>query len=237
MSVELWLVVALVVAFAATMQGVVGVGLGMISAPILAIIDPAFIPGPFMVAAILMTVLMFLREREHAEPRSIGWAFVGRVPGSLLGFLALTTWTTRTLSLVLGSVVLAGVMISVTNLRFQVTSPSLVLAGTAAGFMGTSTGVGGPPMALLLQRGAPEVVRATLAGFFLAGLMLSITLLLVSGEMGSEGLLLGLRLCPSVLVGFLVSSRLRGVVDGGRLRPALLAISAGSALTLLARNL
>ena len=72
------LVVTLVtVAFAAAVQGSLGLGMALIAAPILLLIDPRLVPGPFLVAVLVVTVLMTRREWSDVKTTSIGWAGAG----------------------------------------------------------------------------------------------------------------------------------------------------------------
>ena len=103
--------------------------------------------------------------------------------------------------------------------------------------MGTTTGVGGPPMALLYQRWAPHVVRATLSAYFAVGTVLSIVALTVAGDLTARQWRLGLLLVPGVVVGLAASPWVRRHVDGPRFRPILLAICAASAVLLLLEQL
>jgi hypothetical protein len=61
--------------------------------------------------------------------------------------------------------------------------------------------------------------------------------LAVAGEFGTSDLLLTLRLVPSVLIGVVLSSRLRPVLDHGWLAPAVYVLSGSFAVLLLLRSL
>jgi hypothetical protein len=46
------------VTIGSTVQGSVGLGLGLVAAPILALIDPMLIPGPILLCGLVLTLLM-----------------------------------------------------------------------------------------------------------------------------------------------------------------------------------
>lgn len=221
----------------AMLQGSVGFGMNVLAAPILAVIDPRFVPGPLLVAAGVMTALVLVRERAALSVRQVGWAFAGRIPGSVLGALAVAAMSVRTLSITLAVIVLAAVAVSAVGVTVPITRRSLVIAGGLSGFTGTSTSVGGPPMALLYQRQEGAGIRADLSGFFLLGVMLSITLLALTGAFGADELRLGALTIPPVVLGFIASRWTRERVSGPRVRPAVLALAGLSAFGLLVRTL
>ena len=63
---------------------------------------------------------------------------------------------------------------SITGRLFRPTDRSLVVAGLASGFAATTTGVGGPPMALTYQNSDPATMRATISAFFSIGTLMSL---------------------------------------------------------------
>lgn len=232
------LLVALVVlGIGAALQGSVGFGMNVIAAPVLMAVDPRFVPGPLLVAAALVTALTLLRERRSVVFGQVGWAFAGRIPGALVGALAVAALSVRALSLTLSVVVLLAVAVSLAGVRVRLSRRSLFIAGAVSGFTGTTTAVGGPPMALLYQHERGAAVRGNLAGFFLLGVTLSLALLVAAGAFGLEHLRLSAVTAVPVVVGFALSGRLRHHVDGPRVRPAVLAVAGVSALALLVRTL
>ena len=70
-------------------QGSIGFGLGVLSVPLLVLIDARFVPGPLLLAALLLTLLIYRRERQSVQSGELGWAYAGRVAGTVLGYLAL----------------------------------------------------------------------------------------------------------------------------------------------------
>lgn len=227
-----WAVALIAVFVGACAQGSIGFGLGMLAAPVLAITDDDFIPGPLLLVAMVLTCLVALRERGGLDWRGLKWAIVGRIPGSILGTVAVVLLPDRGLIILFAVLVLIGVGLSVAGLRLRPTSATLLSAGAMSGFMGSITSIGGPPMALVYQHRTGPELRATLAAFFVFGSTLSIALLLIAGDMHAVDFRRAGLLLPAMLLGFAVSLPLSSVLDRGYLRPALLAFS-GSTATLL----
>src|SRR5690606_8188638 len=106
-----------------------------------------------------------------------------------------------------------------------------------SGVTNTVAAVGGPPMALVYQSQRGPHIRATLSVIFAVGTTISMIALWYFGQFGLHDLALGGLLVPSILLGFFVSRYLAPLVDAHALRPAVLILSGGSALVLLARTL
>lgn len=227
----------LVVAVGASVQGVLGFGLGLIGAPILALLDPSLVPGPLLFAVLPLTILVARRERGALDLRGVRWALVGRVPGTIVGSLAVAALPEGPLKILLGSLVLVAVGVSVAGWYVRPTTTTLLGAGVMSGFMGTTTSIGAPPIALLYQRQSGPELRSTLAAYFVVGGMFSLSTLAVAGQFGVTELRAGLVLLPGVLAGYLGSGALARLLDRGYTRPAVLGLSAGASLALILREL
>lgn len=225
------------VAVGACAQGAVGFGLGLVAAPVLALIDDDFVPGPLLVVALLLTLLVALREWGGLDWRGVRWAMIGRIPGSIGGTIAVVLLPERGLIILFAVLVLAGVGLSVVGWKVQPTSNTLFTAGAASGFMGSVTSIGGPPMALVYQRRSGQELRSTLAVFFVFGSSLSILLLIVAGEFHGADLRRAGMLAPAMLVGYAASRILNRWLDRGYTRPALLTFSALASVALLVINI
>lgn len=235
MTVHEVVVVVAVVALGATLQGTVGFGMNVLAAPVVVQIEPDLVPGPLLLAALGLTSMAALRERTTLDLRGAGWIVAGRVPGSVLGAVAVAILSTRGLSLALAVVVLGAVVASASGVSVPQTRTTMASAGVVAGFSSTTTAVGGPPIALVLQsRPGPEL-RSTLGAIFGVGVVMSIATLALTGEFGTRDLELGAVVAPAAVAGFAVSGPLRPHVDRGRTRTAVLAVSAGAAVVLLVR--
>jgi uncharacterized membrane protein YfcA len=141
------------------------------------------------------------------------------------------------LAVLVGLSVLVAVAVSLTDWRVPLTDPALVGAGAASGFTGTTTGVGGPPMALTYQHHDPAVMRATISAFFFVGAIFSAVALWAAGEIGARQLELSGLLLPAVLLGTVTARVLRHRLRPEIVRPAVLVVCAGSAVLLLVDSL
>ncbi|HEY5874116.1 MAG TPA: sulfite exporter TauE/SafE family protein [Ilumatobacteraceae bacterium] len=233
MSTVAWTIAMAIVAIGACAQGSLGFGLGLLAAPVLALINDDFVPGPLLMVAFVLTILVATRERGRLDVRGVKWAVIGRVPGSVVGAVAVVTLPDRTLIVVFATLVLIGVILSVVGWSIMPTPTTLFTAGATSGVMGSITSIGGPPMALVYQHRSGPELRATLALFFVFGSALSIFLLSIAGEIGPGDVRTAAALLPAMLVGYVASRWVGRWLDRGYLRPALLGFSAAASLTLL----
>lgn len=214
------------VATGAVIQGSVGLGLGLLAAPILALIDPRLIPGPLLFAALGLTILVSRREWQAIDFSGLKWALTGRVAGTLLAGLTLVAVPKRDLAFIFGALILVAVALTASGMSWPPTARNLILAGFLSGLMGTLVSIGGPPMALVYQRASGPRLRGTLSSFFVVGATLSLIMLGLVGRFGLQELIWGSILLPGTLLGFAISNRTAPLLDRGYTRSAVLIISA-----------
>jgi uncharacterized membrane protein YfcA len=229
--VVLW--AGLVVAVGAVVQGTVGFGMALVAAPLLALLDPQYVPVPLIVIAGAHAVLALVREWRDADWRGVGWALAGRLPGAVLGATVVAVLPYREFATFVAVAVLLCVAASLVRLHLRPTRPALLVAGTVSGVSGTAAGIGGPPVALLYQNEHGATVRATLGAYFGLGTLLSLAVLAAGGQVDGAHLLQGVVLIPFMAAGFLLSNPLRRILDRGWTRPAVLGLAAVTAVALL----
>jgi uncharacterized membrane protein YfcA len=225
------------VAVGALVQGLIGFGLALIAVPIVALVEPTLLPVPILLVATVHAALSLVRERAHVDWTDVGWAMLGRLPGTVVGVVLVDRLTGPAFGLLVGGAVLVGVAVSVVSWRPRPTPRALVVAGLLSGSFGTSMSIGGPPLALLYQARPGPQVRATLGAFFVLGAVVSLAGLGIAGQVNRHQLAVGVGLVPFLVAGFAASGPLRRVLDARGLRPAVLAVSALSALLLIGRSL
>ncbi|HHF51966.1 MAG TPA: sulfite exporter TauE/SafE family protein, partial [Candidatus Aminicenantes bacterium] len=54
----------IIATFGSALQGTIGFGLGLIGVPLLVMLNPAYVPGPVLLSALCLTVLIAQRERH-----------------------------------------------------------------------------------------------------------------------------------------------------------------------------
>ena len=228
--------VTLVVAAGTTVQGTVGFGAALVAAPLLVLIEPTLVPGPISVGAIAFGFLMLTRETGAAHWEAIRWPAIGLLPGAIVGAVIVASLADRDqLTIFSATMVLVAVALSLGGLHPRRRPPQLLAGGAASGFMATSVGIGGPPVALFFQHASGSEIRGALARFFILSSAAAITLLAVVGRFGWHELGEGLLLVPGAACGFLLSGRLVGRFDRGHVRTAVLTLSTASAVAAIVR--
>jgi uncharacterized membrane protein YfcA len=235
-SVTAYSVIAVAILFASCLQASIGFGMGMLAAPVVALVDPSLIPGTLIMLASLVTLMVVIRERTAIDVRGTGWALVGRVPGTVAGALLLAAMPERALALAIAGVVLAGVL--VTSLGWAPTPRrrNLVLAGATSGVLGTATSIGGPPMALVWQRSTGAELRGTMSGFFLIGSVLSIGMLSLTGSIDGDTWRWFAFLIPATVVGYALSRWANRLLNQQRQRWTAIVVSAAGAVVLVVQQ-
>ena len=213
-----------------------GFGMGLVAAPLLVLIDPELIPGPMLCAGFLLAAMITVRDRASADGRGVKWLILGRLPGMVLGALAVVWLSTTGLAIVFAFAVLILVAVSVAGLSLPQTTPALLGAGIMSGLMGTTLGVGGPPLALVYQRSSGSEIRGTLAPIQTFGSATSLGALAVVGEFGLAEMGRGLMIAPGMVVGFAASGWVAPRIKPSVVRPAVLAFAVASAIAILLRT-
>lgn len=222
-----------VIFLGAALQGAVGFGLGMIAAPVVGIIAPSLLPGFVILSAFVLTLAATFIERSSIDIRGAGWALAGRVPGSMVGTLLVAWLSDSAITVLVAVTVLAGVAFSLRGWKPAATSTNVALAGVASGVMGTATGIGGPPMALVWHGTAAATYRATMSAYFLIGTVISLGMLLVAGQIPLETFTWSAWAAPVVLLGWGVSRLVAARIDREAVRLGAIVASVAGALIAL----
>lgn len=230
-----WALALAVTFVAAALQGVVGIGFAMLSVPILSLIDPRLAPVPQLLITVPLTVSMAWRERRHLEISGVGWIIAGRIPGAVIGVALLAVAVGRALDIAIAVIVLVAVGIIASGRHIERNAGTEFGAGVASGITGLVASIGGPPLALLYTDADGPTVRSSLAAVFTVGLAITITARTISGNITLEDVAVAAILFPALLLGYLVSIRVKGRVSRVQIRRGLLILSALGAVGLIVR--
>jgi hypothetical protein len=230
-SVVGFAVLCAVVLVGTLLQVTIGFGLGMITAPVLALVEPALVPTVNLVLACCVTAAVLVQDRASLDVRGAGLALAGRVPGVVAGALLVAFLPARPLALLMVVTVVAGVAVTVYGFRPRATRGAVVVAGAMSGVMATTTSIGGPPMAMVWARFAGPRLRSTMGAFFLVGSAMSLGALTFAGSVQAADLWYALLLVPAAAVGFVLARPIGRRLDVPHTRMAAMALSlTGAAL-------
>lgn len=165
--------VALAVAFGAAMQRISGMGVGLITVPVLSLLL-----GP-VVGVLMVNVIATVNAvvNTWGMRRDIDWSKfwpigLSLVVGILPGAIVVARVSTSTLLVLVGALLLVALSVVTLGKRYvpQVEGPlAAAVAGAVGGFMNTLAGVAGPAITVYAQaaRWPQRVYAATLQPVFL----------------------------------------------------------------------
>lgn len=218
-------------------QGITGLGFGMVTAPALLLIDPIFAPIPMLILAMSISLLVVCRDRRHIDYKILSTCLAGRVPGTILAAFAYSLIPIAIYGVTFGTLVLIAVVLTSTRYKVMPNTLNVLIASFASGFMGTLTAVGAPPMALIFQHGQTNMVRSTLAMFFMIGCLFSLIMLFYFGDFVMKHIYISLIYIPPLIIGFKLSGYLAPKINQQLMRIFMLGIAGTSSVILIIKSL
>ncbi|MEE4240426.1 MAG: sulfite exporter TauE/SafE family protein [Desulfopila sp.] len=245
---ETWQLLAIGGSFlaAATVKGVLGIGLPLVAVPLIASITEP------IVAVSLMTIPVLTANGWQALQggyftkilRRFWPQFTALIGATLIGAQFLATADQRLLSLGLGIMVIIFVTLHTFSLRLSVSACHErqigITIGLIAGLVGGVTGIYGPVLFIYLValNMSKNMFVSTIALFFLAGSIPLYGTLAINGHIGSEQLIASAILgAAPVCLGLVLGSRLRNRLPQKLFERFLLVIITVIGMSLIVRNL
>jgi uncharacterized membrane protein YfcA len=187
--------ISLLLFASAAIQGILGFGFAVISSPILVQIEPLLVPQILSLLALPMTFRIYQREKSKVDWKPFKFLFLGRIIGGPLGLLLLINLSEQLLSISVGAIVLFGGLATHYGWIVKRDNKTSWIAG-----------VGGPPIAILYRGTSGNEFRPSLNAVFTFGITITLGLLLISGEIFRDHLILILYLAAPVAIGLRLSS-------------------------------
>jgi uncharacterized protein len=163
------------VVFVATLiRSTIGFGEALIAVPLLALRLPVTVAAPLaVVVSTVVAGVVVVHDWRHVELRSAAGLILSALPGIPLGVLLLAWGNEHAVKSVLGVLIVAFSIYSLTSGRARHLPKDhfgwLLGCGFLSGVLGGAYGMNGPPLAIYgaLRRWNPQHFRATLQGYFL----------------------------------------------------------------------
>ncbi|MGB3423003.1 MAG: sulfite exporter TauE/SafE family protein [Castellaniella sp.] len=228
-----FLLIGLAVFISAFAQGCSGMGFAMLSAPIVTLFAPGLIPVMLLVLMIPLNAYIGWRERAAIDWRGVKLISVGRFAGTFLGLWILLVVNLHQLSLLIGWSTLIAAVVAMLSPSFELGKKGLGLVGLITGVTETSTGVGGPPLALAYQHKSGAVLRSTVALCFLVGEVISLIVLAIGGKVDTDALIVTMQMLPFLVLGSYASKFVHHRLDGPLLRYLVLGFSSISGIVVI----
>lgn len=221
----------------AFIQGIVGMGLGIFSAPLVFLVYPQMVPGPMILNSILLCFIVLRDNRSAGDINLVKWPVIGSIAGSALAASLLFGIDERLFALTFAGFLFVLILLSVIRFKIPITPLNGLLAGVVSALSGTITAIGGPPIALLYQNLTAQSIRANLSLFFLGSSTIALIALAIIGKLGVAELKLSLLTIPGVILGFYASRLVVKQVPQKIVRYLVLSMSAASGIFLLFKYL
>lgn len=228
-------------------KGIVGIGLPLVTIPIISAVVPTSLAVTIMAPTALVTNVVQAVQggRVRSALRTFWFVYLAQLPGAVLGVLALTHIDPALINILVGATLIVFVGLSRVGAAPSAQAPGEIryARGVAAGFgSGLTCGIAGlvgPPIAIYLA--SLGVGRAT----FVSGMALTFIIgmapvqagLVLSAQVSAATLLAsGLALAVAV-AGYGIGARLRHRISHRRFRKTLFGVLGLIGAVLVARGL
>ncbi len=221
----------------AAVQGILGFGFAVIASPILVLIEPLLVPQILSLLGLPMAFRIYQREKKEVDWKPFKFLFLGRIFGGPLGLILLINLSEKLLSISVGAIVLFAGLASFFGWTLNINNKTSWLAGTLSGIFAMTAGVGGPPIAILYRGKSASEFRPSLNGVFTFGITITLLLLLISGEIYRDHIILFLYFSIPVAIGYKLSSYLFFKVNDKVISKGVTYFSIFSGLIVIFRNI
>lgn len=231
-----WLACSAAVTLGVLTQRATGGAFGMVVAPLVALVAPAFMPAGVLLVSLVVTLLCTPLPLGTIVWRELWPMVFGRGAGAMVAAaLVALAPDPGAVAVLVALAVLLGVGLSLSGLRIAMRPGTLAGAGALSGLTGTLTSVGAPPVLLLYQDVPAQRARPTLNAFFALGVALSLLALLLRGRIGPQDTGFALSMAPAAALGFALARAAMALLRGRSTRPAILGLATAASLLILWR--
>ena len=202
-----------VLAVAGIAVGTTGFGFALIAVPpLLLLYPPQTVVVLIFSASLLPSVLVVANAWRETDLRLVALLLPGALLGLLLGAQVLQLADATVLKLIAGVCVAIYALLMWRGYRMPALDGpwAASVAGVASGSLGSAIGLTGPPIIILFtaRQLARDVVRGTIATYFIATDLIGLAILFAGGAIGAEEGRLTLLLTLPAAIGVLVGNRL-----------------------------
>ena len=203
-SLEFYYFAIFIIIIGAITQSAIGIGFG-IPACFLVLFEPSMVPGCIVLMGTFLAFSNAFLSYKDIITNDLIYSFSGRIIGTIISVpLISLTIGTKSFLIIFGVLLLITVFLSAKKWNLKATIKNITIAGICSGFMGTLTGVGGPPMAIVYQNSTAKNVVATLNMFFGIGALFSVFVLAYIDLINFVEVMRCILLAPGVLIGLIL---------------------------------
>lgn len=197
-----WVLAILIVFFGSAVQGVIGYGVGLLGAPLLFLVNPALVPAPLIIVGGILPLLVLRANASAVVTRDLWVLLPSGALGVLIAYLVAGLLSDDMWHRMFGAIIIIAVLASALRFNIRATRPAMFIGSVVSGWMGTISGVGGPPLGVVFQHENPTRVRGTLSAFFAPMGLFSLIALYFLGRLGWHDVWLSMAMLPAAFAGF-----------------------------------
>lgn len=206
-SIEFFYIIFILIIFGAIAQSAIGLGFG-IPACFLVLLEPSMVPSCIILMGTFLAFSNALLSLKDIIKVDLIYAYFGRLIGSFMAMpLIFLTLGTKNYLIIFGTLLLVATYMSIKKWNIVANKKNITIAGTISGLMGTLTGIGGPPMALVYQNSSARKVVATLNMFFGVGALFSVILFIYYDLINLPEVMKSIYLSPALIIGTYIGRR------------------------------
>lgn len=208
-----WVVINLIVMFAAFIMGISGFGFVLVTTPLLLLlVDPKMVIVFNVTLGVLVCIPPLWQTYRHLQPSRIIVLVVSSILGLPLGIYILSRLSSLTLKAVIITIVVFFTILLASGVSFKIKRErlGLTISGFISGALSNSAGLGGPPIILFLlnQGWSQEAFRANIAAYFILNGIAAALSLFISGNLANDALIYALTTIPALAAGYFAATLL-----------------------------
>lgn len=196
----------LILLFSSLIQSITGFGFAVVGTPLLLFfMEPTQVVSLITFGALILNLMVIYKTRGMSDPKVIWPMFTASLLGIIPGVYILKVVDPLILKLCIGVLILLVSFFMAFNYVVTIKREKLatVLVGVVSGFMGGSTSLSGPPVALFLmnQQQDKEAFRANLVRYFCLGNIATLIVMYCMNTVDTDVFNQFIYAIPGVLVG------------------------------------
>ncbi|HUW92961.1 MAG TPA: sulfite exporter TauE/SafE family protein [Bacteroidales bacterium] len=204
---------SVIIFFASIVRGLTGFGLALVAVPLIQFFMPVIDTAVFIaIVNFFFSILYYRRSREVIKKQPLGSMALFTGIGVAVGTLILKFIYPAYIQLTWGILIIFIVLFLAKGMSFNIKSEksALTLSGIFGGILAGSTGITGPPVAIILSsiRTPKEKFNAIISLFILFAVTYALLFYLLTGLIRKETVILALCSVPALLAGLYTGTRL-----------------------------
>jgi uncharacterized membrane protein YfcA len=201
-----YIIIFCIICFASFIQSITGFGFAAVSAPLLLFfINPNYVVGLTVFGALISNFWVIYKTKGKSDPKLVWPMFIASLVGILPGVYLLRIVDASVLKLCIGILILLMAMFMAGNYVIKIKRIRLaaIFVGIVSGFLGGSTSLNGPPVALFFmnQQQEKETLRKNIVHYFCFANIATLIIMYLMKTLDINAFIESIYVVPGVLIG------------------------------------